>query len=303
MHIKKLIFAGILLTFNVNSSHAADDEKISDEPIIPIIPKKRAYLTSSDDSDNYIPDSINLDTLDVYYTEIKPPLPVNIHTITNPDTVYESHLSLSTLVGYTYILDVDGTVTMEPNPSILKAEDIVTPRGNVVENVRALLKKGAVVIFCSAWNKIEDTIKRLRQIGFTYEDLGVEEHATPLYATKIIKLPEGGIVEVKSMEYGRAISIKIVDDNSRDTFFRNKALSPFLHPDFDIKTSTNICFMEDSLHNANKFKEDAQGYRLFPNIEVNAYVIESFSLSNSTATLPHLPQQQEDNGEEEKDKK
>lgn len=276
MCIKKLFFTGILVIFSTAFLDAADYPN-------------RQFLTSSTDDDiqNLAPrsygseylktstDSIDVGLLEQEISSIKI-IPIDQYKISNPDDIYEKILESSeTLVGTTFILDVDGTLTNEPDPQTLKQKQQVTPRGNVVNNIRALIKKGATVIFCSAWNKIEETVNRLRQIGFNNEDLGIEDvFFKPVYGRKEISLSSYQAIPLKYMQQGRVISTKIDSFvHYGDIYYRNKAFSPFLYASFNIDTVKSIYFFDDSGGNLNNFIRDIRTYNPYPDKTITTYYI------------------------------
>ncbi len=248
MCIKKLIFAGIVLIFSMHSSQASDqfsnDESFDDSVVI------------NDES------SIE---------EVVIPV-VNRLTTSNPDEIYQSSLSSSDkLTDDVYVLDFHGMLVNEDNPQQLKPGQQLTPRGDAISNVRTLIENGAIVIFCSAWDNIDETVAQMLEVGFTKKDLGVvDEQATPESSFKKITLPKGNSIYIQYMKYGRVISTKLFFDYN-DRYYRQKAFSPFLYEDFEIDAVERIYFLDDSEYNCKEFENNVQRYNIYPGKEVNVY--------------------------------
>lgn len=194
---------------------------------------------------------------------------LSVLTTPNPDDIYTAILDKENCEQTALIIDVDGTLTNEEDPTRLLINQKVTQKGKAVENIRALTQKGATVIFCSAWHELEATKKRLTDIGFTDDDLGItKETASASGEEKITIKDQSEPARVYFRQHGRVISTKLAW--SGGPFFRNKAFSFYLLNPANIQT---IYFIDDSAHNTKVFKEDCIFYNLFSNQSVYLYNI------------------------------
>lgn len=318
MCIKKLIFAGIVLTFSMISLQAADN---NGSDTLPKPPKKRAVLdevltrtpldtkldgiyqiSSGYGTDDYdTDDDVKFDKIDVGSIVINGesssqeliPI-VKRLTTSNPDEVYHnSFLSSDNITGDVYILDFHGMLINEANPQKFKMGQQLTPRGNAISNVRFLIKNGATVILCSAWDKIDETITQMLNAGFTKEDLGiVDEQVKPEARTQEITLSNGKKININYMKYGRVISTRISLFYYSDIFYRNKAFSPFLYEGFNIDSVKRIHFLDDSKYNCDIFQNNVEYYGMYPGKEVRVYEVKSPEVISPeiTSHTPELPE-------------
>lgn len=199
---------------------------------------------------------------------------LSLQDITSPDALFEDVLQSGTASQSLWIIDVDGTLTNEEDPGTLKiTKKPATLRGNAVKNIRAQIQQGAEVIFCSAWEVLEETVDRLHQIGFNDKDLGIEEGITQKESgVKNVTLTDHLSVSLHYQKHGRVISTK--RENLRDRYFRNKAFSAFFIDSEQPHSIQNIYFLDDSSTNTQIFKQDMNEFHLFTGKKVSIYQIK-----------------------------
>lgn len=198
----------------------------------------------------------------------------------NPDEIYEQVLDSGTASKKAFIIDVDGTITNEEDPSELQKGQLVTPNGKPVENIRALIEQGAIVIFCSAWLPFEGTIERLQQIGFREPELGIDPEIAKIPGMterKYIELatPNNSTVKLEYYQSGCVISVKL--DTSKDYYCRNKFFSLMLHLQNRLEVLNeieDIYFLDDSPTNHQKSLSDTATYGLFPGKNIHRYLVK-----------------------------
>ncbi|WP_032112621.1 hypothetical protein [Candidatus Paracaedibacter symbiosus] len=193
--------------------------------------------------------------------------------INDPDRIYKAILNSHKADKTAFILDVDGTLSNEDNPENLGENQIVTERGRAVENLRRLMEQGALIVFCSAWHKLDETIKRLRQIGFTDEDLSIsEEEQEQTQAVSLTHNKTMYIINFKKL--GNVISVKHEKPWEKKTYFRNKAFSlMFLQEGGLPEQIETIYFLDDSAQNHEVFINDILTFDLYPNIQIYNYLL------------------------------
>ncbi|MBF0313106.1 MAG: hypothetical protein HQK52_06795 [Oligoflexia bacterium] len=137
--------------------------------------------------------------------------------------------------------------------------------------VKALKKSGAEVIISSAWDNFPNTLARIRALGLAQE-LGLsvddgKQDSTVLMAADKQK------VSFTYNQNGNVISVRDID--SKDQYYRNKALAPYLLLGADAaKKKKNIVFVDDSHGNIQAFKEDVARFSLYANAEINYFKLE-----------------------------
>lgn len=160
------------------------------------------------------------------------------------------------------IIDIDGTLTHEPDPSKVRfPENPLKPSPKNSKNytmkymVTDLIEKGVNVVFSSAWNNLEDTCARLNYLGFgKYLDGEKKEGEIHLddnvYGTFIQK--------------GRAISVK---KNPWDTFYKEKFFSAGIYLGEKAQDVKYLYFTDDSREHMKNFKKAVNEHNIYPHIK------------------------------------
>lgn len=197
--------------------------------------------------------------------------------ISEPDTIYKQILESEIAAKTMLIVDVDGTLTWEEDPSVSKS---TTQRGNCVKNIQNLIQLGTRVLFCSAWDVLEETKYRLQKIGFTNENLCIEENMSTDFGVKKLSLTDQFSVEIRYQQQGRIVSTKLF--SSTDRFYRHKAFAPLLTDLQSLDTIEKICFLDDSPRNIDYFKKNIQQFNLYlgKKIEIYEVIKPKFSILN-----------------------
>ncbi|MBW8310063.1 MAG: hypothetical protein K0M45_10610 [Candidatus Paracaedibacteraceae bacterium] len=172
------------------------------------------------------------------------------------------------------VLDVDGTLTNQADPTSIKPEDIVVERGAAVKFVQWLIRQKINVVFASAWHKIiegdplagfRETLGRLEKLGF--KDL-LAEGAT-------VRGEEWEEKSLSVMASGHAVSVKdraataVPGSFRKDIYYRQKAYALWCF-DKNIADKTKaIFFADDSRGNTERFKSDILDAwpSLYPNLQ------------------------------------
>lgn len=207
----------------------------------------------------------------------------------NPDDIFEDQLKLADLRKKVFVLDVHGTLTNEEKPG-----PITTLRGQAVNNVKALIQKGATVIFCSAWDDIVEVRGQLIEIGFEESDFLIDG-ALPIKSNTKIEFGDSNKFLIYN-QYGRILSVKHDRDSWKEIYgtcterllkgFLNspyyfaKGFAPYIlanrEPDFD-----EVHFLDDSARNRLIFQKDVQFSGLYSSVYI--YGIKSIDQIKSEA--------------------
>ena len=130
------------------------------------------------------------------------------------------------------IFDVDGTLNNHPSPD----EHYSFPYGqrdHSVDLVRSFRETGGSVVFCSAYVKsgyelsfireevgFKETIQRLRDLGFTNDDLGVKEGDEIVKMNVLIEDEHEQTSTIRAYKYGAVVSCH--RPNKLGDYFRGK---------------------------------------------------------------------------------
>ena len=159
------------------------------------------------------------------------------------------------------ILDVDGTLTNQSDPTYLKAEDTILERGAAIKFVRWLIRQKINIVFASAWHKIveedplagfKETLGRLEKLGF--KNL-LTEKAT-------IRNEEWEEKRLSVMAAGHAVSVKdiqmtfVAGSLRKDIYYRQKAYALYYYDQEVAAKTKTIFFADDSRGNTQRFKLD-----------------------------------------------
>lgn len=189
--------------------------------------------------------------------------------IDNPGKIYEQVLEQKKAHKTAWIIDVDGTITNEKDPSNHPKHIPVTPKGKSVENIKSLIDQGAVVILCSAWTPFNDTLRRLTEVGFGELELGNISESPKLQYMKLTT-PNESVANLCYYKSGCVISIKV---GSSSFYFRNKAFSLMLLSSNEIEGIEEIFFMDDSFDNHQKFVGDLEKFGLYSDKKIHHYYV------------------------------
>ncbi|AIK96476.1 hypothetical protein [Candidatus Odyssella acanthamoebae] len=179
------------------------------------------------------------------------------------------------------ILDVDGTLTNQSDPTYLNPQDTILERGAAVPFVWWLIRQKINVIFSSAWHRViygeplagfKETLGRLEKLGFK----------SLLAEMPVVHYEEGEEKNLLVMASGHAVSVKdpaatVAPGSSRkDIYYRQKAYALYYFSK-DIASKTKaIFFADDSRGNTDRFKADIlDSWRsLYPNLqEISIYTL------------------------------
>lgn len=192
----------------------------------------------------------------------------------NPDEIYERVLTQGNADKTAWIIDVDGTITNEEDPSKLCKDQHVTQKGKSADNIKQLIKEGAVVVLCSAWKPFHQTIERLTKVGFGNSELGTNTETTELKSITLTT-PNNAKVNLQYHQSGHAISAKI--SKSNDYYFRNKAFSLMLISPDQLEGIEEIYFLDDSFKNHQGFISNVTDFGLYPGKKIHYYQVIPFA--------------------------
>lgn len=242
-------------------------------------------------------DSANSDEETTIDTEL---FTISGENISAPDDVYDRILQSKHIMTSAVIIDVDGTITNEEDPSKLKGKK-ATIRGDAIHKIRTLIHAGATVIFCSAWNKIEEIKQRLIDVGFEENDFKINEKLLTTQ-NKSYSIPNNPLALIYS-QYGRILSVKHtltpnlyyipsfpnpfsqhrpigkIYVSSSDPYYRAKAFSAYLmrkeNPNLNIQEYTEVHILDDSNSNRLIAEGDLKNFNLYPGTSVYIYEIKT----------------------------
>lgn len=161
------------------------------------------------------------------------------------------------------ILDLDGTLTEDPDPkSGIKLDySNVIQRGFSIRIVKELIQKGVKVVVSSAWDDFPATLEKIRLLGLD-EALGVDRSQPQKFKRTFEN--EFGKKECECYCSGRVASVR--DLNSPHKYYGNKELSfKIVDPVIDLKEIQHVVFVDDKESNVDKFsrniKDNMDGLR------------------------------------------
>jgi hypothetical protein len=179
------------------------------------------------------------------------------------------------------ILDVDGTLTNQSDPTYLNPQDPVLGRGAAVPFVWWLVQQKINVIFASAWHRIipNDPLAGFKETLGRLEKLGFKSLLGEMPALRSEAWGEKSLIVMAS---GHAVSVKdpaltvALGSTRKDIYYRQKAYALYYF-DKDIARKTKaIFFADDSRSNTDRFKSDIRvlARYLYPNLqEVSIYTL------------------------------
>jgi hypothetical protein len=232
--------------------------------------------------------------------------PIHAHTLREVESLIVKKQKTSKCAGgdFVVISDLDGTLTSKGTPADripLKGEDGEVhlsmhlrqdPDAYTAQEFLTAIQKQetALLYLSSAWNYPQGTNQRLEHFGLNgFFGKPYLEHEQ-IIQTKLVEivddtpsfdalvstdllLLETNFQIVRSQE--RTFSIRLLDE----TYFRHKALAPYLDPTFKEKLRSNsircVYFVDDSAQNHRVFEKDIEKFKLYLGIEVTRILLDS----------------------------
>jgi hypothetical protein len=194
------------------------------------------------------------------------------------------------------ILDVDGTLTDHSIPTPGESPANTRARDNAPEDVKRLINLGVHLYISSAWNKFEETLGRLRQLGLAEElEISPEpknKRDKSFFLKGHYKCPTNKRPYIYRRK-GKVISAQWTDGKDQ-IFFRQKALTPYigLRATFGKEVAIEkanliktVIFADDSAGNITYFQQDIQENNLFPNAD-QIFTFELTGIRHGKSTQP-----------------
>jgi hypothetical protein len=168
------------------------------------------------------------------------------------------------------IFDLDGTLTVQPNPTNPNEKVVLNTDGKSV--TAKFNENGFHTYVSSAWNVFDEITKRVH-LGGLSEIFGI--YADTQVETKsffIQTQDEKGAV-LQSIRKGRVISVQ--DSKIAPKYYRQKALAPYvaLSPK-EIENIKRVIFIDDSMGNIEYFRNDVRRFSLYQGAHVEIHYFE-----------------------------